>query len=137
MLEEARIRLCEEFPGLEISTSGLYKHIREKCALSLKQATKYTAERDSPRTIQLRFDIITQWKAARVNYRENCVFVDEAGFHTQIIRSRAWSRKGDPAVVKVQRQKGVNISIVGCIAFFWNHQLLEGRAFEEKRCGTD
>ncbi|CEP06802.1 hypothetical protein [Parasitella parasitica] len=39
-------------------------HIREKCALTLKQATKYTAERDSPRTLQLRFDIITQWKAA-------------------------------------------------------------------------
>ncbi|KAI7889623.1 uncharacterized protein EV154DRAFT_552894 [Mucor mucedo] len=62
--------LCEAFPGLEISISGLYKHIREKCALSLKQASKYTAERDAPRTLQLRFDIITQWKAAGVNYRE-------------------------------------------------------------------
>ncbi|KAI9469859.1 MAG: hypothetical protein EXX96DRAFT_456899, partial [Benjaminiella poitrasii] len=85
--------LFEAFPGLEISINGLYKYIREKCALSLKQAIKYTAERDSPRTLQLRFDIITQWKAAGVSYRENCVFVDEAGFHNQMIRSRAWSRK--------------------------------------------
>ncbi|KAG1130319.1 hypothetical protein G6F37_013531 [Rhizopus arrhizus] len=111
VLEEARVKLCEAFPGL-------YKHIREKCALTLKQATKYTAERDAPRTIKLRFDIITQWKAAGVDYQNNCVFVDEAGFHTQMIRGRSWSKKGDPAAVKVHTQKGVNISIIGCIASF-------------------
>ena len=118
VLEQARIQLCEAFPGLEISIPGLYKHIREKCALSLKQATKYTAERDSPRTLQLRFDIITQWKANGVDFKNNCVFVDEAGFHTQMIRGRAWSKKGDPAVVQVHTQKGVNISIIGCISPF-------------------
>ncbi|CEP15290.1 hypothetical protein [Parasitella parasitica] len=118
VLEEAKIKLCEAFPGLEISITGLYMHIREKCALTLKQATKYTAERDSPRTLQLRFDIITQWKAAGVDFQKNCVFVDEAGFHTQMIRGRAWSKKGNPAVVKVHTQKGVNMSIVGCIASF-------------------
>ena len=48
----------------------------------------------------------------------NCVFVDEAGFHTQMIRGHAWSKKGDPAVVQVHTQKGVNISIVGCISPF-------------------
>jgi hypothetical protein len=60
VLEEATVRLYEVFPGLEISVVALYKNIVEKCALSLKQATKYTAERDAPRTIKLRFDIITQ-----------------------------------------------------------------------------
>ncbi|KAI8385694.1 hypothetical protein BD560DRAFT_384090 [Blakeslea trispora] len=43
-IEEARTKLCEAFPGLEVSTSGLYKHIREKCALSLRQTTKRIAE---------------------------------------------------------------------------------------------
>ena len=75
MLEEAGIQLCESFRGLEISILELSKHIREKCALSLKQATKYTAERDAPRTLQLRFDIITQWKAIEVDFKSNCVFV--------------------------------------------------------------
>ena len=79
----------------------------------MKQATKYIAERDSPRTLQLRFDIITQWKANGVDFKTNCVFVDEAGFHTQMIRGRAWSKKGDPAVVQVHTQKSVNISIIG------------------------
>lgn len=35
-----------------------------------------------------------------------------------MIRGRAWSKKGDPAIVKVYTKKGVNISIVGCIASF-------------------
>lgn len=68
VLEEARVRLCEAFPGLEISVVVLYKHIVEKYALSLKQAMKYTAERDAPRTIKLCFDIIIQWKTAGVDY---------------------------------------------------------------------
>lgn len=70
VLVEAKIKLCETFPGLEISIPGLHKHIVEKCALSLKQATKYTVERDAPRTIQLRFDIVTQWKAAGIDYQK-------------------------------------------------------------------
>ena len=51
VLEETRIKLCEAFPRLEILIPALYKHIREKCALSLKQAIKYIAERDAPRTL--------------------------------------------------------------------------------------
>lgn len=118
VLEEARLKLCEHFNGLEISIPGLYKHIREKCSISLKQATKYTVERDAPRTLELRFNIVNQWKAAGVSFSENCIFVDEAGFHSQLMRSRAWSKVGDPAIVKVHTQKGVNISIVGCISSF-------------------
>lgn len=118
VLEEARQNLCEHCNGLEISIPGLYKHIREKCSISLKQATKYTLERGVPRTIELRFNIDNQWKAAGVNFCENCDFVDEAGFHSQLMRSRAWSKVGDPAIVKDHTQKGVNITIVGCISPF-------------------
>lgn len=46
-LEEAKTKFCEVFSVLEISISVLYKPIREKCALSSKQATKYTADRDA------------------------------------------------------------------------------------------
>lgn len=118
VLEEVRQKLCEKFTGLEISIPGLYKHIADKCCITLKQATKYTMERDALRTVELRFSIVSQWKAAGVNFSENCVFVDEAGFNSQLMRSRAWSKKGEPALVKVHTQKGVNISIVGCISSF-------------------
>ncbi|CEP19269.1 hypothetical protein [Parasitella parasitica] len=100
VLEEAQLKLYEHFEGPEISISGLYKHIREKCSISLKQATKYTAKRNAPRTLELRFNIVSQWKAAGVSFGENCVFVDEAGFHSQLMRSRAWSKVGFPAIVK-------------------------------------
>ncbi|KAG2195265.1 hypothetical protein INT46_001996 [Mucor plumbeus] len=75
------------------------------------QASKYTIERDAQRTIDLRYDIINKWKEAGVDYQRNCVFIDEAGFNSQLIRSRAWSKVGTPAKVLVNTQKGVNISI--------------------------
>lgn len=50
--------------------------------------------------------------------KKNCVFIDEAGFNSQLTRSRAWSKIGTPAKVSVNTQKGMNISIIGCIAPF-------------------
>lgn len=100
----------------EIAISSIYAHIREKCCISLKQASKYTAERDSPRTLDLRRHIVTQWKAVSVNFLKNCVFIDEAGFHSQTMRGPVWSKVGEPAKVKVHNQKGVSISIIDCIA---------------------
>ena len=118
VLGQVKEKLEQNFEGFSISLTGLHKHIREKCALSLKQASKYTIERDAPRTIDLRYDIINKWKEAGVDYQRNCVFIDEAGFNSQLIRSRAWSKVGTPAKVSVNTQKGVNISIIGCIAPF-------------------
>ncbi|KAG0739549.1 hypothetical protein G6F16_011575 [Rhizopus arrhizus] len=114
----AREELCRLFSDLEISASGLSKHMKEKVRLSLKTPHTYTMERDAPRTIKLRHQIITEWKAAGVDFQKNCVFIDEAGFNSHQIRSRAWSVKGTPAIVKVSTQRGVNLSIVGCISPF-------------------
>ncbi|KAI9018123.1 hypothetical protein CLU79DRAFT_706074, partial [Phycomyces nitens] len=47
------------------------------CTLSLKQVSNYTMESGIPRKIKLRFNIIPNWKAAGVNFRENCIFVDK------------------------------------------------------------
>ena len=35
-----------------------------------------------------------------------------------IIRGRVWSKVGEPANVTVHKQRGANISVVGCIAYF-------------------
>lgn len=67
--------LSKNFFGLEeIAVSSLYTHIREKCYIGLKQASKHTAERDSPRTLDLRRHIVTQWKAVGVDFL-NCVYL--------------------------------------------------------------
>ncbi|GAA5814618.1 hypothetical protein MFLAVUS_008117 [Mucor flavus] len=47
-----------------------------------------------------------------------CEVVNEAGFNTHMIRGRAWSKVGEPANVTVHKQRGANIGIVGCIAYF-------------------
>ncbi|CEP10225.1 hypothetical protein [Parasitella parasitica] len=71
----AREELCRLFSDLETSASGLSKHMKEKVRLSLKTPHTYTMERDAPRTIKLRHQIISEWKAAGVVFQKNCVFI--------------------------------------------------------------
>lgn len=108
--------LCAKFEGLSISSSAVRNHMVNHCKLSLKNTKQYNLERDSDRTIKLRFDYITTWRADGVNYMENCVFIDEAGFNTHQTRIRGWSKVGEPAIAKVPKHKGTNISIIGCIS---------------------
>lgn len=114
----AREELTKNFPDLTISLPSLWKHITEECAFSLKQTSLYNQERDAERTLRLRYEIVSQWKKIGVDFRKNCVFIDESGFNTHMIRGRAWSKVGEPASVTVHKQRGANISIVGCIAYF-------------------
>lgn len=75
-------------------------------------------ERDVERTLRLRYEVVSKWKEMDVDFQKNCVFVDEAGFNTHMIRGRAWSKVGEPANTTVHKQRGANISIVECIAYF-------------------
>ncbi|ORE06297.1 hypothetical protein BCV72DRAFT_207675 [Rhizopus microsporus var. microsporus] len=82
-------QLCNMLHGLSISESGLRKHMKEKIRLSLKNSSIYIMDRDVTRTIELRYKIITEWKAVGVDFQKNCVFINEAGFNSHQIRSRA------------------------------------------------
>ncbi|KAI8083222.1 uncharacterized protein B0P05DRAFT_47669 [Gilbertella persicaria] len=59
---------------------------------SLKRASLYNDERDVERTLRLRYEAVNKWKEIGVDFRKNCVFVDEAGFNTYMIRGRVWSK---------------------------------------------
>jgi hypothetical protein len=87
-LEQTKAELEKMFEGLTISVSGLHKHMTTKCALSLEDTKPYTIERDATGTLNLRFDIIVEWKAAGVDFQKNCAFMDEAGFNSHQIRGR-------------------------------------------------
>lgn len=43
-------------------------------------------------------------------------FIDESGFNLSLVRTEAWSKKGTPAKVTVPTQRGINLSILGCIS---------------------
>lgn len=117
-LQLAQDELCKKFDGLKITPSGLRKHMTDKLALSLKKADPYRAERNSERIIDAGERAVRKWIEEGVDFLQNCVFMDEAGFNLQMTRSRAWSKKGTPAKVTVPTQKGTNVSIVGCISPF-------------------
>ncbi|KAG2192018.1 hypothetical protein INT47_008244 [Mucor saturninus] len=95
----AREKLYSSFEGFSICQSWLRKHMVEKIRLSLKDSHVYTMERDAKRTLDLRFNVITAWKAAG-------------------IRSKAVPVKGTPAIVSVPTQKGINLIIIGYISPF-------------------
>ncbi|GAA5809227.1 hypothetical protein MFLAVUS_002632 [Mucor flavus] len=75
VLEQAR-----EESGLSVATSSLYVHIREKGRLTLKQASKYTIERDAPRTLDLRYEIINKWIEAGVDFQKTVCLLMELVF---------------------------------------------------------
>ncbi|KAG1441719.1 hypothetical protein G6F56_011357 [Rhizopus delemar] len=118
-LEMAKEALCKDFVGFTISSQSLWKHLKESCRFSLKQASKYNANRSSERTLLLCHDIVRKWKENGADFQKNCVFIDEAGFHTQMMRSRAQStKKGDPVIIQAHSRRGANVTIVGCISPF-------------------
>ncbi|ORE20515.1 hypothetical protein BCV71DRAFT_162923, partial [Rhizopus microsporus] len=50
-------------------------YMKEKNRLSLKSLNIYTMDRGVTGTIELRYKIITEWKAVRVDFQNNCAFI--------------------------------------------------------------
>lgn len=46
-----------------------------------------------------------------MDFQQNCVFIDEAGFYSQMMRVRVWSEVGEFANFKVHTQKDMKISV--------------------------
>lgn len=89
-----------------------------ECAFFLKRASLYNEERDVEKSLRLCHEVVSKWKEIGVDFQNNCVFVDEAGFNTHMIRGRACSEVREPAYVTIYKQRGAKISIVGYSAFF-------------------
>lgn len=107
------------------SIPSLWRHVAIEYAFSLKKSSLYNEERDAERTLCLRHEVISKWKEIGIDFQNNCVFVDEAGFNTRMIRDRAWSKVGEPTNVTVHKQRSVNINSVGCIAYFGTVNVLK------------
>jgi transposase len=75
------------------------------------------AARNSDRVLKLRRERIEEWEAnPELDYRKNCVFINEAGFNLHTQRSYGRSRKGTPAKGIVPTAKGITITILGAIS---------------------
>ncbi|KAG1532924.1 hypothetical protein G6F51_012873 [Rhizopus arrhizus] len=109
--------LHQEFPGLSVSKSSVYRHARNNCALSMKKLEKIVESRNSEETILKRKNTIMQWMAdSEFDFEKNCIFLDEAGFNLHMTRTRGWSKKGKPAKAVVPASRGTSITILGAIS---------------------
>jgi hypothetical protein len=84
-LWQARDSLLLSFPGLSITLSAIHKHLVINCSLTLKRLYKIPEARNSERTINLRIERVSERiKDTNIDFRSNCVFIDEAGFNMHL-----------------------------------------------------
>ncbi|KAI9254711.1 hypothetical protein EDC94DRAFT_662224 [Helicostylum pulchrum] len=113
--EQLLDRLTSTFEGLSLSKSTLYCYLNDLWILSLKKAQLEPLERNTPERIQARKKWIEEMKSMGVDYMNNCVFIDEAGFNANLRRTQGRAPKGELAIVKVLTARANSISILGAI----------------------
>lgn len=50
-----------------------------------------------------------------MDFLTNCAFLDEPAFHINMKRTRAWSKKGIPAIITVSTTRAKTMAILGAI----------------------
>lgn len=73
-------------------------------------------ERNTPERIQAKKEWIEKLTDMGVNYMNNCVFIDEAGFNSNLRRTQGWAQKGEAPIVKVLTARANTTSILGAIS---------------------
>lgn len=68
-------------------------------------------DRNSEEKIQERLGWVRKWERTDMDFRINCVFLDEPAFHINMKRSMAWSKKGSPGVVIVPKTRAQTTTI--------------------------
>ncbi|KAL1936709.1 hypothetical protein VTP01DRAFT_843 [Rhizomucor pusillus] len=116
VLEQLMERLLQRFEGLEVSKTTVYDFVRTQCNLSLKKARFQPVDRNSEAKVQERLDWVRKWEGTDMDFRSNCVFLDESAFHINMKRSMAWSKKGSPAVVTVPKTRAQTTTNLGAIS---------------------
>lgn len=106
--------LCEKFEGLKVSESTVRSHMHKKCLLTYKRVIPQYFNRDAADTVMRRHDAVLSWMNQGINFMEECIFIDEAGFNRNMHRPYGWSSANSPCKVSVET-KGPNVSIIGAI----------------------
>ncbi|KAG1051641.1 hypothetical protein G6F43_006164 [Rhizopus delemar] len=118
VLEYMLDALTEKFGYLQITRSGFYKFVMQKCRITFKKTHLQPIERNTPEKIEQRYEWVKRWMETDLDFTSNCVFIDEAAFHINLKRSFSWSKEGSRAVVKEPRTRAKTIPILGAIFSF-------------------
>ncbi|KAG0947461.1 hypothetical protein G6F57_002319 [Rhizopus arrhizus] len=95
---------------------SILKWVDENPSIVLEQLMEKLRQRNSEAKIQERFDWIRKWDETDMDFRKNCVFLDESAFHINMKRTMAWSKKGSAAVVTVPKTRAKTTTILGAIS---------------------
>ena len=118
ILEDILDALTEKFGYLQITRSGFYKFVRQKCRITFKKVHLQPVERNTPEKIEQRSEWVKRWMETDLDFTSNCVFIGEAAFHINLKRNLSWSKEGSHAVVKVPRTKAKTTTILCAISPF-------------------
>ncbi|KAG0938412.1 hypothetical protein G6F57_006859 [Rhizopus arrhizus] len=110
--------LTTQFADLKISKSSLHEFVTEKCRISLKRAHFHSIERNSPQKIEERYQRVKQWEKTDLDFKSNCVFIDETAFHIDMKRSMVWSKKEERAVVVTPKTRAKTTTIIEAISLY-------------------
>lgn len=103
--------------GIKIASSTLHHHLCHSMRITLKRAGKYPERRTDDETKQLRAEFVrTHIESGVVDYKRNCVFIDEASFNASMRRNYAWSNAGDPAHVHVPILRAPSTTLLAAVS---------------------
>lgn len=117
IVKDVTEHLRATFEGFTINESSVYRHITDKLDFTLTRTQARLAARNSDDTKEQRRQFVEYLEENKIDYKRQCVFLDESGFKKNLVRPVAWSKKGTPAEVEVQPE-GVNLSILGCLSAY-------------------
>ncbi|KAI7847118.1 hypothetical protein BDC45DRAFT_578552 [Circinella umbellata] len=115
-VEDAVKELTQNFENLEIKKSRVAEFMKNECNLSIKVISRHPTARNSTAVIEKRAVWVKEWLQKGMVYLQNCVFLDESGFDINMTRERAWSIRGEPAVVETPSGKAVSHTVLGAIS---------------------
>lgn len=115
-ITDAADSLTQNFANLEIKKSRVAELMKEECNLSIKVISRHPTARNSPSVIEKRAVWVKDWLDKGMIYLQNCVFLDESGFDINMIRERASSISGEPAIVETPSGKATSHTVLGAIS---------------------
>ncbi|KAI8644075.1 hypothetical protein BD408DRAFT_414025 [Parasitella parasitica] len=108
--------LTEAFEGFSLKETAVGNFILHECNLTMKRVTLQPLSRNSPENLEVRYKWTNEWAInSDMNYLENCVFVDEAGFNINMRSPFARSMRGAPAIVETPTTRVITPTVLGAI----------------------
>ncbi|ORZ05227.1 hypothetical protein BCR42DRAFT_338151, partial [Absidia repens] len=115
VLDQAVDSLTQQFKDLKIKKPAVHEFMTKECNLTFKKAHFHALARNNEMNTNTRYDWILKWQDNDVRYMQNCVFIDESGFHIKLRWSMGWSDKGFTPIVKVATTRAISHMILGAI----------------------